>query len=152
MTAAATAPAPSEGGGLKLPSAYTILFVLIVITALATWIIPAGAYDTDSVSYSGTDVKSVHLGVLLADDRQPKARPAPGDAGLDLLELRYYTPKGFFYGSTLVAVQAPGSQARDRAVPGFGEPWAVAEPTAKAKTMVKRKAYAVADMELLRIE
>ena len=47
MTAAATAPAPSEGGGLELPSAYTILFVLIVITALATWIIPAGAYDAD---------------------------------------------------------------------------------------------------------
>jgi uncharacterized ion transporter superfamily protein YfcC len=31
----------------KLPSAYTILFALIVITALATWIIPAGVYDLD---------------------------------------------------------------------------------------------------------
>ena len=28
-----------------LPSAYTILFALIVITAMATWIIPAGQYD-----------------------------------------------------------------------------------------------------------
>ena len=30
-----------------LPSAYTILFALIVITALATWIIPAGQYALD---------------------------------------------------------------------------------------------------------
>src|SRR3954454_18908718 len=31
----------------QLPSAYTILFALIVITALATWIIPAGRYALD---------------------------------------------------------------------------------------------------------
>ncbi len=31
-----------------LPSAYTILFALIVITALATWIIPAGRYALDA--------------------------------------------------------------------------------------------------------
>jgi uncharacterized ion transporter superfamily protein YfcC len=30
-----------------LPSAYTILFALIVITAAATWFIPAGHYDLD---------------------------------------------------------------------------------------------------------
>src|SRR3954447_14881295 len=30
--------------GFKLPSAYTILFALIVITAIATWIVPAGVY------------------------------------------------------------------------------------------------------------
>ena len=30
-----------------LPSAYTILFALIVLTAIATWIIPAGAYQLD---------------------------------------------------------------------------------------------------------
>src|SRR3954452_11621634 len=33
--------------GFKLPSAYTILFALIVITAIATWIVPAGVYKTD---------------------------------------------------------------------------------------------------------
>src|SRR5436305_13248831 len=32
----------------KLPSAYTILFSLIVVTALATWIIPAGRYALDA--------------------------------------------------------------------------------------------------------
>ena len=31
--------------GFRLPSAYTILFGLIVLTALATWIVPAGLYD-----------------------------------------------------------------------------------------------------------
>ena len=30
-----------------LPSAYTILFALIVLMAIATWIIPAGAYELD---------------------------------------------------------------------------------------------------------
>ena len=44
----ATAPAieaePAKRG-LRLPSAYTILFILIVIVAFATWIIPAGRYD-----------------------------------------------------------------------------------------------------------
>src|SRR3954453_8927028 len=29
------------------PSAYTILFALIVLMALATWLIPAGAYQLD---------------------------------------------------------------------------------------------------------
>lgn len=46
MTAAVDA---GGGGGRKfaLPSAYTILFILIVIVALLTWIIPAGAYQVD---------------------------------------------------------------------------------------------------------
>ena len=48
MTAATNAETPTEGRrGFALPSAYTILFILIIITAIATWIIPAGAYDLD---------------------------------------------------------------------------------------------------------
>lgn len=39
--------APKEGSRFELPSAYTILFGLIVIVALATWIIPAGQYTLD---------------------------------------------------------------------------------------------------------
>jgi uncharacterized ion transporter superfamily protein YfcC len=40
------APAPPEQKSrFSLPSAYTILFALIVFAAIATWIIPAGAYD-----------------------------------------------------------------------------------------------------------
>jgi uncharacterized ion transporter superfamily protein YfcC len=33
--------------GFSLPSAYTILFALIIVVAVATWIIPAGQYDLD---------------------------------------------------------------------------------------------------------
>ena len=44
MTATANAAGPEQGRrGFSLPSAYTILFLLIVIVALLTWIIPAGA-------------------------------------------------------------------------------------------------------------
>jgi uncharacterized ion transporter superfamily protein YfcC len=48
MTAATTAAEPVEAktkGRFSLPSAYTILFILIVIVAALTWIIPAGVYD-----------------------------------------------------------------------------------------------------------
>jgi uncharacterized ion transporter superfamily protein YfcC len=38
-------PAEEKKGGFSLPSAYTILFGLIVLAAIATWIIPAGTYD-----------------------------------------------------------------------------------------------------------
>jgi uncharacterized ion transporter superfamily protein YfcC len=45
-TTTTTAPvAPRRG--FHLPSAYTILFALIVLMALATWIVPAGTYDVD---------------------------------------------------------------------------------------------------------
>jgi uncharacterized ion transporter superfamily protein YfcC len=47
MTAATSDP-PTGGRGFSLPSAYTILFLLIVVVALLTWIIPAGAYDVDA--------------------------------------------------------------------------------------------------------
>jgi uncharacterized ion transporter superfamily protein YfcC len=33
--------------GFSLPSAYTILFALIIVVAIATWFIPAGQYDLD---------------------------------------------------------------------------------------------------------
>jgi uncharacterized ion transporter superfamily protein YfcC len=53
---------PAEGSTdghkprFSLPSAYTILFALIVLTALATWIIPAGQYalDPDGSPIPGT--------------------------------------------------------------------------------------------------
>jgi uncharacterized ion transporter superfamily protein YfcC len=49
VTDAATVPEPAEEkrGGFSLPSAYTILFILIVLVAIATWVIPAGQYDLD---------------------------------------------------------------------------------------------------------
>ena len=39
---------PAKKSGFALPSAYTILFALIVLAAIATWIIPAGTYDLNA--------------------------------------------------------------------------------------------------------
>ena len=49
MTAPSQPPAPAEpkGSRFALPSAYTILFALIVLAAIATWVVPAGTYDLD---------------------------------------------------------------------------------------------------------
>jgi uncharacterized ion transporter superfamily protein YfcC len=51
-----TPPPARRKGRFSLPSAYTILFGLIVLTALATWIIPAGTYalDPDGAPIPGT--------------------------------------------------------------------------------------------------
>src|SRR6476646_7297716 len=49
MTAAtAASPEPGGGRGIALPSAYTILFVLIVIMAALTYVVPAGKYDLNA--------------------------------------------------------------------------------------------------------
>jgi uncharacterized ion transporter superfamily protein YfcC len=45
---APSSEAPQEPKrGFSLPSAYTILFALIIVVAIATWFIPAGVYDLD---------------------------------------------------------------------------------------------------------
>ncbi|HET7236627.1 MAG TPA: YfcC family protein [Actinomycetota bacterium] len=46
-TTAPTEPAAPKKRRFTLPSAYTILFILIVLAAIATWIVPAGTYDLD---------------------------------------------------------------------------------------------------------
>ena len=39
----------------RMPTAYTILFLLLILVALATWLIPAGAYDyVDGIPIAGT--------------------------------------------------------------------------------------------------
>ena len=44
-----------EGKKFQMPTAYTILFLLIILVAAATWFIPAGAYDyADGVPLAGT--------------------------------------------------------------------------------------------------
>jgi uncharacterized ion transporter superfamily protein YfcC len=45
---ATPAAEPKQKGHFALPSAYTILFLLIIVAALATWIIPAGAYNLNA--------------------------------------------------------------------------------------------------------
>jgi uncharacterized ion transporter superfamily protein YfcC len=39
---------PAEERHFSLPSAYTILFALIVLVAIATWVVPAGVYNVDA--------------------------------------------------------------------------------------------------------
>jgi uncharacterized ion transporter superfamily protein YfcC len=46
--AAAAQPEQAKKHGFTLPSAYTILFLLIVVAAIATWVIPAGVYNVNS--------------------------------------------------------------------------------------------------------
>src|SRR3954453_18650537 len=55
-------PAEPTGGrhGFRLPSAYTILFALIVLMALATWLVPAGVYDLDA---NGSPIPGTYHGV-----------------------------------------------------------------------------------------
>jgi uncharacterized ion transporter superfamily protein YfcC len=38
----------AKRSGFRLPSAFTILFALIVVAAIATWVIPAGTYDLNA--------------------------------------------------------------------------------------------------------
>jgi uncharacterized ion transporter superfamily protein YfcC len=49
MSVGAAAPAAPEEkkSRFELPSAYTILFGLIVVAAIATWLVPAGTYNLD---------------------------------------------------------------------------------------------------------
>lgn len=44
-----------EKSKFRMPTAYTILFLLIILVAIATWLIPAGAYEyVDGVPVAGT--------------------------------------------------------------------------------------------------
>ena len=45
QTTTEPAPEPTKKRRFQLPSAYTILFFLIVLAALATWFVPAGTYE-----------------------------------------------------------------------------------------------------------
>jgi uncharacterized ion transporter superfamily protein YfcC len=47
--AVVAAAEPEKKSRFKLPSAYTILFALIVLAAIATWVIPAGVYKLNEL-------------------------------------------------------------------------------------------------------
>ena len=40
----------------RMPTAYTILFILLILVAAATWLVPAGTYDRaeDDTPIAGT--------------------------------------------------------------------------------------------------
>ena len=44
-----------ERAKFRMPTAYTILFALIILVALSTWLVPAGTYRyVDEVPVAGT--------------------------------------------------------------------------------------------------
>lgn len=53
---ASAATSPERQTGFQFPSAYTILFALIIIIAALTWIIPAGEYERVTSEVLGKDV------------------------------------------------------------------------------------------------
>src|SRR5512132_2590968 len=105
-----TVTAPSKPGTPKkrrftLPSAYTILFFLIVLAAIATWIVPAGTYDTNKAGETmpGTyhEVKSNPQKVLV----DSLTAPINGLYGIENNKgnINYYN-RGFLFGAIDVAL------------------------------------------------
>ena len=68
MTTAAESvdPGAPKKRGFSLPSAYTILFILIVVVAALTWVIPAGRYEYND---DGTPIPGTYA------PRRPDAGP-----------------------------------------------------------------------------
>src|SRR6187431_1883744 len=60
MSDTSTETPAEKQGGFKLPSAYTILFALIVLMAIATWVVPAGVYE---LSEDGSPIPGTYHGV-----------------------------------------------------------------------------------------
>ena len=69
MSGEAIAPSePQKKRGFSLPSAYTILFALIVVAAIATWVIPAGVYDLNA---AGEPIPASIAPVFIVTPRKP---------------------------------------------------------------------------------
>jgi uncharacterized ion transporter superfamily protein YfcC len=97
--------APEKKKRFTLPSAYTILFALIVIAALATWVVPAGTYELneDGEPIPGTyhEVES-HPARILVDSL---TAPINGLYGIEDAEgnINYYN-SGVLFGAIDVAL------------------------------------------------
>src|SRR3954469_2003682 len=102
---AGQAPEGKERHGFSLPSAYTILFALIVVMAICTWIIPAGTYKLgkDGAPIPGTykEVAS-HPARILVDSL---TAPINGLYGIENSkgQISYYN-SGFLFGAIDVAL------------------------------------------------
>src|SRR3954449_4587710 len=102
---AGQAPEGKERHGFALPSAYTILFALIVVMAICTWIIPAGTYKLgkDGAPIPGTykEVAS-HPARILVDSL---TAPINGLYGIENAkgEISYYN-SGVLFGAIDVAL------------------------------------------------
>jgi uncharacterized ion transporter superfamily protein YfcC len=108
MTAATTTAEPAEGAkkrGFSLPSAYTILFILIVLVAILTWIIPAGIYDRNA---DGSPIPGTYHAVEQNPARiigDSLTAPINGLYGIENADgnISYYN-SGFLFGAIDVAL------------------------------------------------
>ena len=106
MTETAAPPTePEKKRRFTLPSAYTILFVLIVLAAIATWIIPAGTYDLNDAgepvpgTYHEVDAKPSRIVV------DSLTAPINGLYGIENAEgnINYYN-EGTLFGAIDIAL------------------------------------------------
>lgn len=70
MATATPTPTPKDTSRFHFPSAYTILFALIVIVAAMTWIIPAGQYERVASEMLGKDIPVAGTYALTAANPQ----------------------------------------------------------------------------------
>src|SRR6516165_1991656 len=104
--AAALPAQPEKKSRFTLPSAYTILFALIVLVAIATWIIPAGIYNLNAATgepIPGTyhEVASHHAHIL----RDSLTAPINGLYGIEDAKgnINYYN-SGSLFGAIDIAL------------------------------------------------
>jgi uncharacterized ion transporter superfamily protein YfcC len=105
MTTEAAQAGTPKRRRFTLPSAYTILFALIVLMAIATWIIPAGVYDLDE---SGNPVPGTYHEVPASPQRiliDSLTAPINGLYGIENADgnINYYN-EGFLFGAIDVAL------------------------------------------------
>jgi uncharacterized ion transporter superfamily protein YfcC len=105
MTADSAHPETSKRRRFTLPSAYTILFALIVLMAIATWIIPAGVYDVDE---NGNPLPGTYHEVPSSPQRiliDSLTAPINGLYGIENSSgnINYYN-EGFLFGAIDVAL------------------------------------------------
>ena len=141
-------PGPEQKSRFTLPSAYTILFALIVLAAIATWIIPAGTYDLNDAgepipgTYHEVDAKPSRI---LVDSL---TAPINGLYGIEDAtgNINYYNSGtlfgaidialfilviGGFLGVTMKTGRDPGGHRQPR--PADGRPGAADDPGADVR-------------------
>ena len=63
--------------GLRIPHVYTIIFILMVLTAALTWIVPSGSFERQELNGREVTVAGTNESVekVYADEDGAEARP-----------------------------------------------------------------------------
>ena len=103
----------------RMPTAYTILFILLILVAAATWVVPAGSYQRTGeaqVPAAGTSIPGGSTVVLYLGD----AAPEDSAAVPDVTGMTYENAKntleraGFFMRASGVATYYGNSTTAER--------------------------------------